>query len=108
MGAWFLYLDPSINQGEVWFPPGCLLFPLFAQSRGQASVCIQDNCVSLALGQDFSVQPPAHILLSTPTTAHCGRGLHTALGFLEKEPGGSGNPILLQGRAGLALQLECI
>lgn len=73
--------------GEVWFPPGCLLFPLFAQSRGQASVCIQDNCVSLALGQDFSVQPPAHILLSTPATAHRGRGLHAALGFLEKEPG---------------------
>lgn len=52
-----------VSMGEAWFPLGCLLFP---QSRGQASVCVQDNYVSLALCQVSSVQPPAYTLCPHP------------------------------------------
>lgn len=87
--------------GEAWFPLGCLLFPLFAQSRGQASVCIQDNYVSLALCQVSSVRPHP--------PEHTAGGAYTLpLGFLEKEPGRSGNHIFFQNRVQLALQLESI
>lgn len=61
------------SMGEAWFPRGCLLFPLFAQSRGQASGC---------------VQPPACTLLSTLPEHTAGRAHMRLLGSLEKDPFG--------------------
>lgn len=102
---WFLSLDPSIYgiYGEAWFPLGCLLFPLFAQSRGQATACVQDNYVSLALCQVSSVQPPAYTLCPHPPEHTAGGAYTLPIGSLEKEPGRSGNPIFFQNRVGLAL-----